>query len=71
MKSAILISHILIAMMLIGLVLLQNSKGGLGTAFGDGSMYRTKRGAEKIVFYATILVSFLFLVTSLLNMTMQ
>lgn len=65
------IVDILLAVTLIGLILLQNSKGGLGSAFGGGDVYRTKRGAEKIVFTSTIVVAFLFLVTSLLTVAVQ
>ncbi len=71
MKMALLILHVLISVGLIGLILLQNSKGGLGSAFGGGASFRTKRGAEKVVFNATILLAVLFLVTSVLNVMIR
>lgn len=67
MKSVLLIVHLIIAVSLIGLVLLQSSRGGLGSAFGGEEFYRTKRGAERIVFGATIVLGTLFLITSILN----
>lgn len=68
MKITIMIVHILLSVGLIGLILLQNSKGGLGSAFGGGEFYRTKRGAEKIVFVGTIVFAVLFLITSIINL---
>lgn len=64
MKLVILLTHIAVSIGLIALILLQSSQGGLGSAFGGGDTYRTKRGAEKIVFLATIVFAALFLITS-------
>ncbi len=64
MKSIILIIHILVSVGLVSLILLQSSQGGLGSAFGGGEAYRTKRGAERVVFIGTIVLSVLFLITS-------
>ncbi len=58
------IIQILLSVCLIGLILLQSSKGGLGGGLGGGELYRTKRGAEKMVFSTTIIVAVLFLITS-------
>lgn len=68
MKTVILIFHICTALTLMSLILLQSSKGGLGAAFGGGDVYRSKRGAEKIVFMGTIASAVLFLITSILNL---
>jgi len=49
-------------------VLLQNRGTGLGAAFGgEGNVYRTKRGVESFLFKATVVLSVLFLLVSLLN----
>ena len=64
MKSIILSVHILVSIGLISLILLQSSQGGLGSAFGGGEGYRTKRGAERVVFIGTIVLAVLFLITS-------
>jgi preprotein translocase subunit SecG len=68
MKLIFLIIHIFIACGLIGLILLQNSKGGLGGGLGSGEFYRSKRGAERVVFIATIVLSVLFFITSIINL---
>lgn len=49
-------------------ILLQGRGTGLGSTFGDNqSFVHTKRGAEKLVFIASIIFAILFLITSLLN----
>ena len=54
--------HIAISSLLIIAVLLQQREGGLSSTFGGGAMeYSTKRGAEKMIFYATIVLAVLFL----------
>ncbi len=65
MTLAIQIFHILTAIALCALVLLQSSKGGLGSAFGGGEVYRTRRGTERVVFLLTVGLSVLFLITSI------
>ncbi|MBI3559568.1 preprotein translocase subunit SecG, partial [Candidatus Gottesmanbacteria bacterium] len=64
MKTIILLIHLVVAVGLISLILLQSSQGGLGSAFGGGEAYRTKRGAERVVFIGTIILAVLFLITS-------
>lgn len=71
MKSAVLFIHIIFAITLITLILLQTSKGGLGAAFGGGEMYRSKRGAERVVFGSTIVFAVLFLVTSIITLLIE
>ncbi len=60
--------QIVLSILLIGGVLLQRSEAGLGSAFGGGdsfsSGYHTKRGAEKMLFIATIIIAILFSATS-------
>jgi preprotein translocase subunit SecG len=70
MKTVIIIFQILISIGLMSLILLQSSKGGLGTAFGGGGEFHTKRGAEKIVFKITIVFACLFLIISIINLVM-
>ena len=60
--------QIVLSILLIGLVLLQQTDAGLGGAFGGGDGFssgnHTKRGAEKTIFIATIVVAILFVATS-------
>lgn len=68
MNTIIIVIHLIVALILIGLILLQTNKGGLGSAFGGSQFYRTKRGAERLVFVATIVTSVLFLITSVVTL---
>ena len=71
MKTIFLITHIVVSVFLMSLILLQTSKGGLGSAFGEIGFYRTKRGAEKMIFGATIISACLFLITSVINLLLR
>ena len=60
------------AIILVVSVLLQKQEGGLGTAFGGGgSSYRSKRGAEKMIFYLTIISATIFMGTSLVVLILK
>lgn len=56
------------AVSLIIVILLQSRGAGLGGAFGgEGNVYRTKRGLEKVIFISTIIIAVLFLGVALIN----
>jgi len=60
-SKVISISLPILAVLLIVLILIQQRGSGIGSIFGgDDLVYRTKRGAEKIIFVATIVVAVLF-----------
>jgi len=63
MSSQILqVLQIIVAVLLILSILLQNRGAGLGASFGGGGeIYRTKRGAEKFLFKATIVLIVVFI----------
>lgn len=66
--KAVPIALLVTAIVLMALILIQSKGSGLSGVFGgEGNVYRTKRGAEKIVFYATIIVAVLFFAIALLN----
>ena len=53
--------QILVATLLSGSILMQAKGTGLGSAWGgSGEFYRTKRGAERFLFSATIVLAFIF-----------
>ena len=69
MKNVIYISQIAVSVLLMTSILIQSRGSGLGLAFGGSStVYRTKRGAEKIIFRATIVLAVLFLAISLAHL---
>lgn len=62
--------QIALSVLLVGAILLQQSEAGLGSAFGGASgenPFRTKRGAEKTLFIATLILAALFLASTLLS----
>jgi len=68
MKLLLSIIQIVTSIILMIAVLLQQRGTGLGAAFGgEGNIYRTKRGLEKGLFIATIVLAVIFLATALLN----
>ena len=68
LSSVLPVIQIILSILLILGVLLQQSEAGLGGTFGGGdgfsSGHHTKRGAEKVLFIATIVIAVLFAVTS-------
>lgn len=65
---ALLIAQAVVAVALILSILLQNRGSGLGSAFGsDFGGYYTKRGMEKFLLYATILLSVTFFILAGVN----
>ena len=66
--KALQIIQMTIAVMLITVILLQSRGTGLSGIFGGTSnVYKTKRGLEKKLFIATIILSILFFLTSLVG----
>ncbi len=62
MKNILTIVQVAVSCLLIIAILLQQQGVGLGATFGgDGNSFRTKRGLEKGLFYATIVLATLFL----------
>lgn len=62
------IGQVVIAILLMISVLLQNRGSGLSAAFGgDFGGYYTKRGFEKFLFYASVLLGTLFIVLAVWN----
>lgn len=61
MGDTLKIFQIILAVLLMMAILLQQRGSGLGMAFGgQGNVYRSRRGIEKLLFYATIVIAALF-----------
>lgn len=66
------IVQIIISILLITSILLQQRGSGLGAVFGGSeSIYRTKRGAERAVFIATIILALAFLGLALADVLLR
>ncbi|HAJ44428.1 preprotein translocase subunit SecG [Candidatus Azambacteria bacterium RIFOXYC1_FULL_41_20] len=68
MSQFLPIIQIVIATLLIGAILLQSRGTGLSSVFGgESSFYHTRRGIERIIFWATIVLATLFVITSIIS----
>ena len=59
--------QVILSVVLIVLVLLQRNEASIGAAFGggdEGGVTHTRRGPEKAIFIATIIVAILFAASS-------
>jgi preprotein translocase subunit SecG len=66
-KKLLLIIQISLSVFLVISILLQVRGSGLGSIFGNvgGEFYRSKRGVEKLLYRATIVLSILFVSNSI------
>jgi preprotein translocase subunit SecG len=62
----LIIAQAVIALLLSGVILIQQQGAGLGGAFGgEGNVYRSRRGVEKVLFYGTIVLAIIFFAISI------
>ncbi len=63
--------QIILSVLIIGAVLLQRTGASIGGALGSdnfSSGFHTRRGLEKSLFYATIVLGILFAISALVNL---
>lgn len=61
--------QIVVAAALATAILMQAKGVGVGTIFGgEGQFYKSRRGVEKLLLYATIFLSLLFASISIINL---
>jgi len=66
------IVQIIIAILLVVAILLQQRGGGLSSTFGGGgAFYGTRRGMERGILWATIVLTALFFATAILNIFLR
>lgn len=71
MRTILSVVQITISILLISAILLQQRGTGLSAAFGgEGNIYRTKRGLEKVIFAATIVLAVLFFGLAVVNIVL-
>ena len=71
MLTYLQIAQIIVAVVLIGIILLQVRGGGLGGIFGQpDTVYRSRRGMERTLFRSTIVLVALFVLISILALIM-
>ncbi len=72
MKSLLPYIQIILSVIMVALILLQQTGAQVGGAFGGSdnlsSAYHTRRGLEKGLFIATIIIAILFALSALINL---
>jgi len=72
MEKILNYSQIIIAILLTTSILLQHRGTSLGGAFGgEGNVYRSRRGAEKFLFYGTIVLGLIFVAMAIANVLLR
>lgn len=72
MHTTLTIIQIVISILLVIAILLQQRGTGLSATFGgEGNVYRTKRGLEKVIFAATIVLAVLFFAAAFANIILR
>ena len=70
---ALNIAEIVVSVALIAVVLLQERSAGAGGLFGggSGSSYQTRRGFERIIYWATLVLAFIFGALAVANLLVR
>jgi len=69
MGKIINVVQIIVAILLIVVILLQQRGTTLGGAFGgESGFYRTRRGPEKLLYFATIVLGIVFIALAVCNL---
>ena len=72
MQTYLNVAQIVLSIALILAILLQVRGGGLGGIFGQAdTVFRTKRGVEKTLFQLTIALVVLFVIISIVSLTLS
>ncbi len=68
MATFLLIAQILLGIALTALIVFQTQNSGAGSVFGsDTTVYRTRRGLEKTLYQATIILSIIFVLLTMVT----
>ena len=69
MRNTLLIFQSIISIVLILFILVQNKGVGFGRVWGGGSSF-TRRGLEKLVFKLTFVLTTIFVILSIVNVSL-
>lgn len=68
MKTTLNLFQFILSVLLVAAILIQAKGAGLGSSWGGGGeFYHSRRGAEKVIFLATIILAGLFIISSIVN----
>jgi len=67
-ETIFFVAQIIVALVLTVLILMQTQNSGAGSMFGsDTTVYRTRRGLEKTLYQATIVLTAVFFVLAMVS----
>jgi len=68
LATFLLIAQIILGLTLTALIVFQTQNSGAGSVFGsDTTVYRTRRGLEKTLYQATIVLSIIFVLLTMVT----
>lgn len=71
MTNLLVIAQIIVSVLLVIAILLQQRGTALGSSFGgEGGYYSTRRGIQKRLFQATVILGVLFILLAFLNLVL-
>jgi len=71
MTNPLIIAQLIVSVLLIASILLQQRGEALGSAFGqEGGTYGTRRGIQKKLFWATVILGATFIILGFLNLVL-
>ncbi|MBI5413307.1 preprotein translocase subunit SecG [Candidatus Peregrinibacteria bacterium] len=66
MRQFLTIFQVVVSVLLVGVILMQEKGVGLSATFGGGGeFFKSKRGIDRVLFVGTVILSALFILTSL------
>ncbi|MEX0934976.1 MAG: preprotein translocase subunit SecG [Candidatus Paceibacterota bacterium] len=74
MEATLPYIQIILSVLLIAAILMQRSEAGLGAVFGGGgddTLHHTRRGFERVLFGATIVLGVLFALSALASFLLR
>jgi len=73
LPSALRIVQAVLSVLIIGVILIQSKGSGVSSVFGggEGNVYRTRRGAERVIFIATIVLVVLWFATAVASLMIR
>lgn len=68
MKTFLLFTQVLVALLLAGAILIQSKGTGFGRVWGSSNVSFTRRGLEQLVFKSTFVLAAVFILVSILQL---
>ena len=72
MQNYLTIAQVIVSVLMIITILMQSTGSALGSVFGgDSNVYKSKRGMESFLHWASVVLAILFLGIAIVNLILQ